>query len=233
MGNILHRAWWGIKIALFVLIAALLHYVLPQHDIVKINGTDNFPVKFSQWNKPFFAQVDSGNTDTSEQRFVRLIYTEKKKTWALGFWPRSGTETMVYRNEDTGWIWPPYFKFDSSDAQAKAEGNISPKDADSEKWVVITHYGWRNYYLTIYPNIVGIRPVDGPDVTIIPWFNIFFFAFVIFAWAFMRAMWRQFRQRSLDPALEDMGESWDSVSDNVNEKRGRISRWLGTWRRKK
>ena len=47
------------------------------------------------------------------------------------------------------------------------------------------------------------------------------------------AAWRQFRERTIDPALADASERYDSVSDEVAERRGRIRRWLDTWRSKK
>ena len=217
------------KVVAFVLIAGLFHYVLPQHDIVRITSTEIIRMDFSGANRIFFAQADSANAELAT-RDIRLINTVKRKTWLLGFIPRDNEKVLVYRNEDTGWIWPPYFKFDSSDLQAEASAALST--ADTERWAVVTHYGWRNRFFTIYPNAIGIRPVDGPDVTIIPWFNIFFFAFLLFSLAFIRAMWRQFRERSIDPVLADASSQWDSASDNFDNQKGRVRRWLDTWRKK-
>lgn len=214
---------------IFLLVGGALHYVLPQHDVVRITSTEVIRMDFNWLNRPFFAQADSGTSELST-RDMRLIYTEKKKTWLFGFIPRNSTRVMVYRNEDTGWIWPPYFKFDSSDLQAKASANISA--TNEKQWAVMTHYGWRNKYLTIYPNAIGIRPIPGPDVTIIPWFNIFFFIFLAIGIGFIRLMWRQLRERTIDPAMQDMGDRFDSVSDSVSEKRGRVARWIDTWRSK-
>lgn len=219
-----------------VFVFGLLHYVLPQHDVARITSTEIIRMDFSSVNRFFFAQSDSGNQELST-RDIRLINTQIKKTWILGFFQRDAERVMVYRNEDTGWIWPPYFKFDSSDLQAEASANLSQGGA--EKWVVITHYGWRNRFFTVYPNAIGIRPVSGPDVTVVPWFNIFFFAFATFAYFFARAMWRQFRERSIDPMLEDAGEAWDKVEDHAEAAQdrasgvmGRLTAWLNTWRKK-
>jgi len=68
---------------------------------------------------------------------------------------------------------------------------------------------------------------------VIPWLNIFFFGFVIIAFLFLRAAWRQFRERAIDPALQDAEAKWDEVSGDVAERRGRVQRWLDTWRAKK
>ncbi len=212
----------------FVILFGLLHYVLPQHDVARITSTEIIRADFSWYNRVFYAQADSGAEELAN-RDLRLINTQKKRTFLLGFIPRDADEIMVYRNEDTGWLWPPlYLKFDSSDLHAEASAAISAQG--TEQWVVITHYGWRNRFLTVYPNAVGIREVDGPDVRIIPWFNIFFFVFVIFAYFFIRAMWRQFRERKIDPVVGDVGDAYGRVEDRASEAKGRFSRWLDSWR---
>ncbi len=156
-----------------------------------------------------------------------MINTVRKQTYLFGL-IRGNDHVLVYRNEDTGWIWPPYFKFDSSDLQAEAANYAK----ETEQWVMITHYGWRNRFFSIYPNAIAIRPIDGPDIRIIPWFNIFFFVVLIAAVVFVRAMWMQFRERSLDPALEKAGGEWDKVGAGVAERRSRLRRWLDSWKSK-
>ncbi len=217
----------GLFVFVFLLVGSLLHYVLPQHDIVRITSTEVIRTDFTWLNRRFYAQADSGSAELGT-RDLRLINTEKKNTFLFGFIPRDSSRVMVYRNEDTGWIWPPYFKFDSSDLQAQAAAEISV--SGNEQWAVLTHYGWRNKYLSIYPNAIGVRAVDGPDVQVIPWFNIFFFVFLTAAFLFLRAMWRQFRERTIDPAIQDMGDSLEAAGDAMAEKRGRVRRWLDTWR---
>jgi hypothetical protein len=226
-----------LKVIVFVIVGGLLHYVLPQHDIVRVTSTEIIRMDFTGFNRLFYAQADSGNAEHTT-RDMRLINTERKKTFLFGFIARDAKGVMVYRNEDTGWIWPPYFKFDSSNLQAEAAAVMS--NTGEEKWAVLTHYGWRSRFLSIYPNAIGIREVSGPDVTIIPWFNIFFFAFLIVAYFFLRAAWRQFRERSVDPLLEDAGEVLEQVGDHADTAKahangffGRIGAWLDTWRNKK
>jgi hypothetical protein len=135
---------------------------------------------------------------------------------------------MVYRNEDTGWSWPPYFKFDTASLQTEADDlRSTPEDP---KWAIITHYGWRNELLSTFPNATAIRPVASPDVTVIPWFNIFFFVFLLGAYIFARIMWRQFRERSIDPLLEGAEDAFDQVENRADEARGRLRGWLDSWR---
>jgi hypothetical protein len=212
------RAKFVFRLLVLGIFALFLHYVLPQHDVVKVTSTEVIRTDFTGFNRIFFAQPDSAaaNRDT---RDLRLINTQKQNTFLLGFIRRDSSRVMVYRNEDTGWIWPPYFKFNSADLQAEA-ANLARGDA----WVVVTHYGWRNRWLSIYPNAVRMRVVDSPDVTIIPWFNIGFFIFLLAALLFIRAMWRQFWERAVDPMLSAATHQVDEAQASLAERR---SRWFG------
>ncbi len=206
---------WTFWTVFAVLVFAFLHYTLPQHDIVRITNTEVRRVDFGG-NSIFWAAPDVG-TASSHNRDVRFIEA---------FYPNG--KPMVYRNEDTGWGWPPYFKLDSSNLQAEARDLVSTKD--NPQWVSITHYGWRNEFLTIYPNAVAVKPVSGPDVRIIPWFNIFFFIMVAFLLLMARRMWLQFRERMVDPMLEDVDEAADAARDRAKGIWGRFSAWLSSWR---
>lgn len=225
-----------LKVLPLLFVFGLLHYVLPQHDIARVTSTEVIRQDFTSFNRIFYAQADSGAAE-HPTRDIRFAYTERQKTFLFGFISRDARGVMVYRNEDTGWIWPPYFKFDSSDLQAEAAAAVSVDG--SERWVVITHYGWRNKFFSIYPNAIGVREISGPNVRIIPWFNLFFFAFLIVAYFFLRAMWRQFKERSVDPLLQDAGEVWNKVDGHTDVATakargvfGRFKVWLATWRKK-
>ncbi len=201
-------------------VGLLLHYVLPQRDIVRLTSTEVIRTDFSAYNRIFYAQADSGGS-TLPTRDLRLINTQKQKTYLLGMMRRDASEVMVYRNEDTGWIWPPYFKFDSSDLQAEAAAA-----ARTDGWYSITHYGWRIRWASIYPNAVAIRPVDGPDSGSLPWFNIGFFLFLIVAFGVVRAMWVRFRERIIDPRLDAAGDRMDIAEARMDARRDRIRRWF-------
>lgn len=217
------------RILLLLIVGLFLHYVLPQQDVARITSTEIIRTDFSNVNRIFYAQADSGNVENST-RDLRLINTQRLPTYFFGLIRGDETSTMVYRNEDTGWIYPPYFKFDSSDLQAEADDLSST--AAEPNWVVITHYGWRIRFLTIFPNAVSIREVAGPDYRPFPWFNIGFFIFLAIAIVFLRAMWMQFRERTLDPLADKAGDRLDHVQADVAERRGRVRRWLDTWKSK-
>ena len=214
---------------LVFIVGAFLHYTLPQHDIVRVVNTYQERQDLNDWTRIFWATPDDQTVELIN-RDVQFIQTVRKKSWFFGFFRRDAEGVMVYRNEDTGWSWPPYFKFDTASLQTEADDLRSTPE--TPKWAVMTHYGWRLELFSAFPNAIAIRPVDGPDARVIPWFNIFFFVFLIAAGLFVRAMWMQFRERTIDPALEDTRDAWEKVDTYADEKRGRLSRWLGSWRRK-
>ncbi|MCV2893620.1 DUF1523 family protein [Lentibacter sp. XHP0401] len=205
-----------LRVILFLVAGFYLHYTLPQHDVVKITGISDRLERLSWIQRPFYNQVDLG-ADEGDMRDLRLINTVKVNTWFLGLW-RGGERVMVYRNEDTG-VYPPYFKFDSSDLEAEASA-LAGKD----QWVSITHYGWRVRFLSIYPNAIAVKPVSGPEYRPVPWFNIFFFVFLIVGFFFVRAMWRQFLERTVDPAV-------DALEDGYDTRKSRVQKWLDSWRK--
>ena len=136
---------WGFWTLFWLFVAAFFHYTLPQHDVVRITDTYEKRIDFGE-NSIFWSSADVGNDPTALNRDVFFIQSRL-----------SNGRVMVYRNEDTGWGWPPYFKFDTSNLQAEAADLKS--SAEAPKWVSITHYGWRNEFLSIFPNAVSIRPV--------------------------------------------------------------------------
>lgn len=204
---------WSLIAILVLLVAGFLHYTLPQRDIVRIVGVETRRIDYAN-NSLFWAQPDAGLQpgDTRDVRFINTLFPDG--------------DTMVYRNEDTGWGWPPYFKFDTSNLQTRAQDLISTDDAP--KWVVVQHYGWRNEFFSIYPNAVNAYRVDSPDVRLIPWLNIVILGLMAAAVLWLRALWRRFWRRSVDPAIDDLGAAWDRVDDRTDAAGDRAR---GLWRR--
>ena len=216
-----------IQVLVLVILFLFLNYALPQRDIVRVTGVEQISNFQTNW-PVFFAQSDQGTT-VQDTFSLRLIQTVRKRTWLFGLIDR-GEQTMIFRNQDTGIIWPPYFKFDSSDLQGEAQDLRS--EAAAPRWAIMTHYGWRIIFITVYPNAISLTPIDDPNIRIIPWFNIIFLASLALAWFFLRRMWRQFRQRTVDPTLSRVDQTWDGIEAGVTTQKGRIGRWLNTWRRK-
>lgn len=206
---------WTFWALLVTFVLGFFHYTLPQHDIVRIADTYEKRVDFGA-NAIFWAEPDVGNSTGGGNRDVFFIQTIQ-----------TNGKPMVYRNEDTGFGWPPYFKLDTSNLQTEATDLKSVKE--SPQWVSITHYGWRNEFISIYPNAVGVKAVAGPDVRIIPWVNIVILLTLAILIFMLRRMWAQFRERSLDPVLEDVGEASDAAREHATGVWGRFTGWLATW----
>lgn len=208
---------WTLILTVALLVGAVLHYTLPQHDVVRIVGTDTRRIDFGE-NSWFWASPDVG-TGTTTNRDVKFIEAV-----------RPNGRVMVYRNEDTGWGWPPYFKLNSFNVQAEASNLISTESAP--RWVAIKHYGWRNEFFTIFPNAVSVRPVDGPDVTFFPWLNLVIISTLILMVGMVWKMMMQFRERVIDPAADRVASTIDGIDSRRRSLRQRVGAWLDTWRAK-
>lgn len=203
---------WVFWITFWVLVVGFFHYTLPQRDLVRIVNTYEERQDLGDWTRIFWANPDdqSVNLVNRDVQFIQAV--------------RPNGDVMVYRNEDTGWGWPPYFKLDTANLYTEANDAISTKA--NPEWYVVKHYGWRNVYWSIFPNAISIRQVEGPDAPKgLPILNIFvitlFLAFTYAVWV----RWRRFRMARIDPTLE-------AIEDDFAEKSGRFSSWLGTWRKK-
>ncbi|WP_426160368.1 MULTISPECIES: DUF1523 family protein [Pseudomonas] len=129
-----------------------LYYVLPQYDVVSITGVEVKRVDDD-------GVINAENPADGPTRDVYFINTEHPSTKAV----------TVYRNEDTGWSFPWYFKFDSADVQAKAQGY----SRDSQQLALIRYYGWRIQILSVFPNITDIEATTSREEPF-PWFNTIF-----------------------------------------------------------
>jgi hypothetical protein len=203
---------WFFILAFWALVGGFFHYTLPQVDIARI--TDTYEKRVSPGaNSLFWSRGDGGSSSQATERDVFFIQTRL-----------ANDKVMVYRNEDTGWVWPPYFKFDTSNLQAEAADLRST--ATDPQYVAIRHYGWRLEFLSIFPNAVSIWPVDGPEAgKPLPWLNILILTLFAVLCYGIWVRWRRFREARIDPALEELQDSWEATEDAVAEKSSRLRRW--------
>jgi hypothetical protein len=218
MWQALRIAKWVFYTLLILAVGAFLHYTLPHHDVVRIAGTYTERQDLNDWTSIFWAQPDdqSGTLTNRDVQFIQAV--------------TPGGRPMVYRNEDTGWRWPPYFKFNTASLQTQAADAVSTKE--NPRWFVVTHYGWRNQLLSTFPNAVKIRPASGPDETVIPWLNIVILAAIAIVLFMIRRMWLQFRERMVDPAVEAVGDRIERAQGEAEMAGKRAKGWLDSWRRK-
>jgi hypothetical protein len=170
----------GVGVVLLVVIALFFHHTLPRTEVVQITGTDVKRVDktgkvIEDWNEK---TAGSGKpVHTYDVRFINSL-TRKGKA-------------LVFRNEDTGWGWPPYLKFNSADLTAEAQAFASDQN---KPWVLVKYYGWRLKLFSMFPNALNMKAVDR-DYTHIPVFNILFFAVLIFLVIFIRYKFGQLFDR--------------------------------------
>ncbi|MBU3030307.1 DUF1523 family protein [Paracoccus marinaquae] len=218
-------------VLLGVVVFAFLDYTLPSKNTVRITNTYNRLTPITSSNAIFYAAEDTGTVENAAgQRDVRFIDTV-----------RPNGKVFVYRNEDTGWIWPPYFKYDSANLHSEAT-NLRSNSADPQ-WVSITAYGWRIPWLTIYPNAISVDTLAGPDERPRNWAAMVVCGILLILLLLVWRMWAQFRERTIDPAVARVDQAWDDVEagadaarDRVvaeaSEARGRFTGWLDTFRGK-
>lgn len=214
----------GVSVFLF------LDYALPSKNTVRITNSISRLTEIGR-NAIFYASEDTGTIQNAAgQRDVRFIETV-----------RPNGKVFVYRNEDTGLIWPPYFKYDSSNLQAEA-GELR-SDSRNPQWVSVTAYGWRIPFLSVYPNAISMKPVSGPDVQPLNWPALLILGLLGAFLALIWRMWNQFRERTIDPAARRVSQAaaradahadaaMDRVSTEFNEAREGFTGWLNTWRGK-
>jgi Protein of unknown function (DUF1523). len=77
---------------------------------------------------------------------------------------------FVFRNEDTGFGWPPYFKFNSGNVTSEVEAIVKH---NPNAPLLVTYYGWRLEILSMFPNIIKLEVVPA-DYKHFPWFNVIF-----------------------------------------------------------
>ena len=128
---------WGFLVMVWLSVGGFLHYTLPQYDVVRIVNTYEKRQELGDWTRIFWSRPDA-QTDALWNRDVQFSQAV-----------RPSGKPIVYRNEDTGWSWPPYFKFDTANLDTEANDLIS--DKSNPEWVLVRHYGWRNEYLSAFP----------------------------------------------------------------------------------
>lgn len=125
-----------VSLSFFIVIGGVVNYAMPSYDETYVTG-----MEVRRMDKD--GVISKSNPADGEVRDVYFLFTESEPN-----------KVMVYRNEDTGWGLPPYFKFGSADIQAKAQAYSNEKQR-----VQIKYYGWRINWMNEFRNIVSIKPL--------------------------------------------------------------------------
>ncbi|HUI21912.1 MAG TPA: DUF1523 family protein [Methylocella sp.] len=165
----LRRILIGTLIALLVVAGpvAFLDYFLPHHAILRIVGAET--------RRPVGSSKSNPATHDVFYIFAEELNTQK---------PR------VFQNEDTGWGFPWYFKFNSADLQAVAQSIAGERGT-----ALFTYYGWRIRLFSVVPNVTNIKRAGPDDALPFPWFNFAFTAAILGVIAWVAIWFRGFRHR--------------------------------------
>ena len=97
---------------------------------------------------------------------------------------------MAYRNEYTSWSFQFYFKFNSADVQAKAQGF-----ANSDKNVTVKYYGYRISMLQEFRNVISLKE-SGTDTSWPVASYVFYFILFISLIIWIRKINKVFRPKT-------------------------------------
>jgi Protein of unknown function (DUF1523) len=146
---------------------AFLDYFLPHHAVLRIVGAET--------RRPVGSSKSAPATHDVFYIFAEDFDTKKPH---------------VFRNEDTGWGFPWYFKFNSADLQAVAQSI-----AGEHGTALFTYYGWRIQIFSIVPNVTNIKRAAPDAEPPFPWFTFAFAVVVLGGIAWFVVWFRSFRYR--------------------------------------
>lgn len=153
-------------------IGLALDFYLPSHRLVRVLNSDVYL---------------QGRGKKDRTTGVYQIFTEDPDT----------RRQHVYHNEDTGWGFPFYFKFNSADVQSTA-ASIATDASQDGNYALVTSYGWRVNLLSMFPNVTAIRRVPRGYVPV-PWFNIAFFAALAAVTVWLAYLYRRWCRLRIAP----------------------------------
>lgn len=126
-----------------------LDYVLPEKTRAYVTGLE---VKRVDRDGPISAE-NPADGPTHDAYFIYTSLSSPDTDQA--------EHVRVFRNEDTGWHFPPYLKFNSADIQAKAQAL-----SKANKEVTITSYGWRISIFSMFQNVLDVKASDDVSVPV-------------------------------------------------------------------
>jgi hypothetical protein len=163
------------KIAVFFIlltpVLTVLHYFLPRSVIAEVGAPY---VKRLDNDHNQVGQVDKNPGSTRDVFFIPTYEPGSEKPF-------------VFRNEDTNWSFPWFFKFDSADSNAKA-GRLTGKIAK------IRYYGFRIEFLSIFPNVLTIEAAQIGDSTF-PWARTVFGILALAVFGYLYFVLRTFFEK--------------------------------------
>lgn len=150
VGRVLRIVGWVLLAAIVAVWLAFLDYTLPTSRLVHITGVD--VVRMDQ--RVGRSAELSGTGRTRDVRMINAVDLDG--------------DPLVFRNEDTGWGWPPFFKFNSGTLASEAQAIVQ---RDHDATVRIRYYGWRLEMVSMFPNVLDVDIVP-EDAGGFPWLKV-------------------------------------------------------------
>ncbi|MGL2796021.1 DUF1523 family protein [Helicobacter pylori] len=122
--------------AIFLVLMLLVSYCMPHYSVAVISG-----VEVKRMNE---------NENTPNNKEVKTL--ARDVYFVQTYDPKDQKSVTVYRNEDTRFGFPFYFKFNSADISALAQSLVNQQ-------VEVQYYGWRINLFNMFPNVIFLKPL--------------------------------------------------------------------------
>lgn len=122
--------------AIFLVLMLLVSYCMPHYSAAVISG-----VEVKRMNE---------NENTPNNKEVKTL--ARDVYFVQTYDPKDQKSVTVYRNEDTRFGFPFYFKFNSADISALAQSLVNQQ-------VEVQYYGWRINLFNMFPNVIFLKPL--------------------------------------------------------------------------
>lgn len=142
-------------------LALLVNFAMPSYKAVNIVGAE---VKRMDKSKAIQQDIPEFSKD------IYFIYVKDANS----------DKSRVYKNEDTRWSFPLYFKFNSADIQASAVTFL-----DQKALVQIKYYGYRINMFDMFPNIISIKKLNDINDLSNPIFSYIFYILIFISMIFL------------------------------------------------
>ncbi|MCQ2890290.1 DUF1523 family protein [Helicobacter pylori] len=129
--------------AIFLVLMLLVSYCMPHYSAAVISG-----VEVKRMNE---------NENTPNNKEVKTL--ARDVYFVQTYDPKDQKSVTVYRNEDTRFGFPFYFKFNSADISALAQSLVNQQ-------VEVQYYGWRINLFNMFPNVIFLKPLkEGAEMS--------------------------------------------------------------------
>ncbi|MBH0279367.1 DUF1523 family protein [Helicobacter pylori] len=129
--------------AIFLALMLLVSYCMPHYSAAIISG-----VEVKRMNE---------NENTPNNKEVKTL--ARDVYFVQTYDPKDQKSVTVYRNEDTRFGFPFYFKFNSADISALAQSLVNQQ-------VEVQYYGWRINLFNMFPNVIFLKPLkEGAEMS--------------------------------------------------------------------